>query len=169
MSDEGVKIIDHNYLRYRKALKALNGSYIRFGFFAGSNVGFAKIMHSNEFGDVRKMSRKQRGYLKRIGVVSGDSIIIPERSFVRSTFDEGIDRIQKLCIKTFQGIEEGREKTAALKELGKSCADMVRKKLDSGDFLPNDPFTREQKGMNKKPLEDRGALMDGIDHVVVTN
>lgn len=169
MSDDGVEIIDHNYTKYRKTLKALNGSYVRFGFFAGSNAGFAEIVRQNEFGSVKKMSRKQKGYLKRIGAVSGEEVIIPERSFIRSAFDEGIDRIQQLCIKAFQAIEDGKSKHSALKGLGESCADMVRKKLDSGNFTPNDPFTREKKGMSKKPLEDRGAMREGIDHSVVTN
>ena len=167
MSDDGVEIIDHGREKYKRQIKSLNGSYIKFGFFGGSNVGFAKIVHTHEMGGIRKTTRKQRWYLRSKGMEVGEEIIIPERSFIRTSFDENLELIQSWMEELFKKVEEGFSKQEAFRSIGKKCKGLVIKKLDSGDFVENDPFTREQKGYDKKPLEHTGALQEEIDFKVM--
>ncbi|OQY32032.1 MAG: hypothetical protein B6241_12460 [Spirochaetaceae bacterium 4572_59] len=166
MSESGVEIIDHGWLRYRKQLKELNGSYIKFGFFAGEKAGFAEIVHALEMGSVRRISQKQFFFLRSKGMEVGTEIIIPERSFIRSSFDENLDQIYKWIETAFLRIGEGKSKKEALNTVAKNCKELILTKLKSGDFKENDPYTRERKGYDKKPLEDKGALQEGIDSVV---
>ncbi len=166
MSDKGVKIIDHGWNKYKKQMKALNGSSIRFGFFGGSNTGFAKIAYTHEMGGVRQTTQKQRWYLRSKGMDAGNEIIIPERSYIRSSFDENKERILGWMEDAFKRIGDGGDKKSVLKSLAKKCKGVIVEKLESGDFVENDPFTREQKGYGKKPLEDKGALKEAIDFVV---
>lgn len=80
---------------------SLGGNAVEVGIFGGR----AGIGHVHEFGTVIDVTPKMRGYLHRIGIhlkPDTDKIVIPERSFLRSTANEEEDKIFDIITKEIE-------------------------------------------------------------------
>jgi hypothetical protein len=97
------------------------------------------------------------------------TIVIPERSFVRSTFDaHRADYIARL--RAFIGeVYDGRTTLPrVLQQLGSDMARDMRRRIDAHELSPLAPSTIERKGSDT-PLLDTGRLREAItDEVVVS-
>jgi hypothetical protein len=94
---------------------------------------------------------------------------IPERSFMRSTFDETKTTVADLVGKEYDKILKGS--STVLVSLGRMGAYMkgaIQKKIQRGPFVANRPFTIKKKG-SSRPLIDTGQLRQSIQHLEVIN
>ena len=104
-----------------------------------------------------------------LGETSPHEIKIPERSFIRSTFDEQKSdihgRIEKAKVQVVLGKLDKRD---FLKQLGLLFQKKVVQKINSSKTWaePNAPSTVAQKGSDH-PLVDEGRLRQSITHKLV--
>lgn len=126
---------------------------------------------------LRKLDRKDI----QVGVHEGDSEIsmiaevheygepilnIPERSFVRSGFDEHVNGIeQKIANMMPDVMDNSMDPDMFLDTIGKEFASLIKKKLINLQDPPNSEKTIKIKG-SSNPLIDTGRLRDSIVHKV---
>jgi len=93
-------------------------------------------------------------------------IVIPERSFLRATFDQKTDNIAKTAKKLQNQVIAGKLDTKkALETLGLYIKGLIQRRISSGIPPPLKPATIKRKG-SSKPLIDTGQLRASIDHKV---
>lgn len=148
----GVHIQSRNNIpRIIQSLRELRKYEIEVGIFG--NAEYVMIAAVHEFGVT---IRKNRG-----------SIVIPERSFLRSTFDEKQDEWFKFVKKQLEQVFSGRIDARTLCErLGAKMVADIQEKLTDLDTPPNAPATIAKKG-SSNPLIDSGGLRMRITYKVV--
>ena len=143
----GVVDKDLGYLRILRELDKLNGTVVEVGL---QNDGSASddgtlVSHYaavNEFG-----TRDGR---------------IPERSFMRSTFDETVDKLVRTRGRIIDGVYQGKltaDQGAGL--LGELHQADIQKKISSHPPPPNAPSTAKRKG-STGTLVDSGVMRQSI-------
>ncbi|WP_288585149.1 MULTISPECIES: hypothetical protein [Lysinibacillus] len=151
----GVRIISrNNYIpRVIQSLKDLKKYDIEVGIFGSSGAEYVMIAGVQEFGIT---IRKERG-----------SIVIPERSFLRSTFDDKNNDWFKFMRKQMEHVINGRINAQMLCErLGAKMVGDIQEKLTDINSPPNAPATIAKKG-SSNPLIDTGGLRQRITYKVV--
>ena len=97
------------------------------------------------------------------------NIVIPERSFLRSTFDEKINLMKSKISSLALAIIQGKTTTqTALRQVGADFRDMIRGKIETGDFEKNEEkyLKRKLKSGAGKPLIHTRKLLRSIDYEV---
>ena len=90
---------------------------------------------------------------------------MPQRSFLRSAFDENKPMINKMGDHIVNSAIKGISTETALDQLGNVVQGMVQKKIVDGPFVPNSPATIKRK-KSSKPLIDTGHLRQSIRYVI---
>lgn len=93
---------------------------------------------------------------------------IPERSFMRSAFDENETELTATIQRLWSGALAGKltaERAARL--LGQMHEDHVKRKVRTGPFDPNAQSTVDAKG-SSRPLIDTGQMVNSIRYNVVS-
>ena len=91
---------------------------------------------------------------------------IPERSFLRSTFNEQREKVTLAAAKAAQKVyADAGGFEQRLVQIGLYLAAAVKKKIVSKIPPPNAPSTIARKG-SSTPLVDTGQLLDSITHAV---
>lgn len=91
---------------------------------------------------------------------------IPERSFMRSTFDERFSDIQTLVFTQFGlVIDQKITLDVAFNRIGLGITGMIQQKIRQIRTPPNSPVTIARKG-SSKPLIDFGQMIASVRHVV---
>lgn len=90
---------------------------------------------------------------------------MPQRSFLRSAYDENLPMIDKMIQRVANGAVFGLGTNAALNQLGNVVQGMVQRKIVDGPFVPNSPATIKRK-KNSRPLIDTGHLRQSIRYVI---
>ncbi|MBE0434618.1 MAG: hypothetical protein IBX56_02305 [Methylomicrobium sp.] len=91
---------------------------------------------------------------------------VPERSFIRSTFDEQRSAWGKLADKLIGGILDLKlAPNKVFSVLGAKAEDDIKQKITALRTPPNSPITIERKG-SSNPLFDNGDLRRAIRYVV---
>mgnify|MGYP004576747547 FL=1 len=90
---------------------------------------------------------------------------MPQRSFLRSAYDENLPMIDKMIQRVANGAVFGLGTNAALNQLGNVVQGMVQRKIVDGLFVPNSPATIKRK-KSSKPLIDTGHLRQSIRYVI---
>lgn len=90
---------------------------------------------------------------------------MPQRSFLRSAYDENLPMIDKMIQRVANGAIFGLGTNAALNQLGNVVQGMVQRKIVDGPFVPNSPATIKRK-KSSKPLIDTGHLRQSIRYVI---
>lgn len=90
---------------------------------------------------------------------------MPQRSFLRSAYDENLPMIDKMIQRVANGAVFGLGTNAALNQLGNVVQGMVQRKIVDGSFVPNSPATIKRK-KSSKPLIDTGHLRQSIRYVI---
>jgi len=124
----------------------------------------------NEFGtDIpvdAELHRKLRMLAREHGAPTdtlpkeGERLRIPERSFLRTTFDEHEDEVVDAAPENIVAMMEG-EKDAyeAARGIGRMLQEAVIERVASGEsFEPNDPFTVALKGHARPLIGKTGVL-----------
>ena len=149
-----------------KTSKAVDVGYWAGEVFEENGADLALVAYANEYG-VGSQSSSVSGN-KLLQASRGSSLgrrmnFIPARSFMRSTYDENIDKLMSLYEKFLSQDLKARSNKALIK-LGAAFTTMVKKKIKSAASwaVPNAPSTIKKKGSNK-PLFDKGNLLNKID------
>lgn len=90
---------------------------------------------------------------------------MPQRSFLRSAYDENKATINQMIDNVANGAITGMSVGTALNQLGNAVQGMVQKKIVNGPFTPNAPATIKRKGSDR-PLIDTGHLRQSIRYVI---
>ena len=91
---------------------------------------------------------------------------IPERSFMRSTFDENLSGIKQDMDRRYGQVLKGElDVSRALGLIGLRHQDQIKDKIGSNLPPPNAPATIEKKG-SSKTLIDTGAMKNSIHYLV---
>lgn len=125
-----------------------------------SDITVAEIAIIHEFG-------------ARVRAPDGYMIDIPERSFVRRTFDENRERVEAIIKEGVGEIIVGnKNEVAVLEEVGQTVANEIKALLVGGSPIPP-PLSgktiqnRLKKGNESNhPLYDQGQLTNAITHKV---
>ena len=92
---------------------------------------------------------------------------VPERSFLRSTFDEQNKKwVRNLTNQINAVLYRGADAKTLLQKLGIFMEKDIKKKIMSGDFVPNAPRTIARK-KSSKPLIDTSQMLTSIKNKVV--
>jgi hypothetical protein len=145
-----VKVVDRDrgYVGMRQRLRLLKGSYTKVGIQAGSRetdgvTDLVTVAASNEFGTTR----------------------IPERSFLRSTFEEERGRLAEITAAEADAVLAGtKDIDVSLSLIGLYFTGRVQAKIHSHPPPPNDPKTIERKG-SSGTLVDSGQMVQSIRYV----
>lgn len=128
--------------RLERLVKELTATKLRVGFKPGEHkendgTDVATVALRNEFGDDK----------------------VPARPFMAQAVDKNPKEIDALITKAFQ-----KELPQAVYSIiGEGIAALIRKEIDSGDFVPNSPVTIARKGSDK-PLIDTGTMRDSVTY-----
>lgn len=90
---------------------------------------------------------------------------MPQRSFLRSAYDENLPMIDKMIQRVANGAVFGLGTNAALNQLGNAVQGMVQRKIVDGPFVPNSPATIKRK-KSSEPLIDTEHLRQSIRYVI---
>lgn len=151
----GVRIRGTNRIpQIARSLRELGGLGIEVGIFSSDDSFYAMIAGVHEFG---MTIRQEKG-----------NIIIPERSFLRSTFDEQNAKWFEFMQKRIPALLEGRTSARQICELlGTRMVADIQKKIKSLDTPPNADSTIRAKG-SSNPLIDTGGMRMRVTYKVVS-
>lgn len=151
----GVKIKNVSRIKQLKTnVKSLSQLAVEVGIFGNDDAFYAMIAGVHEYGIT---IRKEKG-----------SIVIPERSFLRSTFDEKQNDWFKFVHKRIPRLIDGDVDARQLLELlGTKMVSDIQKKIKDLDDPPNAMSTIAQKG-SSSPLIDTGGLRKRVTYRVVS-
>lgn len=91
---------------------------------------------------------------------------IPQRSFMRSAFDENIDFINAVIQNQYSKIVDGRNTVKqSLDLIGRTVEGLVKQKIRSIYLPPNSQATIKAKG-SSKPLIDFGNMINSVRYNV---
>lgn len=125
----------------------------------------------HEFGCDIKVTEKMRWYfLFNFGFKLQKNVIkIPERSFIRSTFDDNQDDLGDLGEDLISQVVDGKLSVKSFYELlGQTGVQMIRRTITDGLSPDLSPMTTSLKGSSKgKPLIDSGGLLKSITYQVI--
>lgn len=148
-----LKVIDKGYGNYKKAFQDLNSKKVVVGVFkeSGEEVRIRAIV--NEFGTTK--AGKNR------------NIVIPERSFIRSTFNKNYKKISKKFSKIPKLIRSGRfDVMRELKLIGLYQKNQVKKTIINFKDPANALSTIKNKGFDN-PLIETGQLLKSISFKIL--
>lgn len=93
---------------------------------------------------------------------------IPQRSFMRTAFDENINKIEEVAADQYGKIIDG---DIAIKQglgiIGQVITAMIQRKIQAIVFPPNSPRTIAIKG-SSKPLIDFGQMVKSVTYAIRT-
>lgn len=154
MAKINVRVRDSNRIpRLRAILRELKSYRIEVGIFGSDE--YVMIANVHEFGAT---IRRGKG-----------NTIIPERSFMRSTFDEKKEEWVLFFNNQLKRVLKGQMGPRVLCErLGAKMTADIQEKITDLDTPPNAPSTIAQKG-SSNPLIDTGGLRMRVTWRVVQN
>lgn len=152
-------------------LKDLESYYVAVGILSKSGGEMLMIANVHEFGCTIPVTDKMRGFLAHeYGVhlkKSTKVIKIPERSFVRSSYDDKRNEVSKkgedLIVEVVNG---GLSARSFYEMIGQTCADTIR------DYMVNEVNSPANSEMTKtikessNPLVNKGQLAAAITYEV---
>lgn len=186
---KAVKDTDRGLVRIAKDLLVFKDKEVIVGLQSGDktkdgDMDIARLAAIHEFGgewDItvthyKKLSKSGKRFVRKGRFVSKKSanyaesfdikLKIPERSFIRSTFDEKSKVwMQKAQYQVGSVIDGKKNATIAMEVMGNVMQGDVQKKMVDGPFTANSKKTISKKGSNK-PLIDTGRMRQSIRYLV---
>jgi hypothetical protein len=163
--DSGFKSITMN-------IKELNRKNIKIGIF-GKDDSFQVMKASvHEFGAKIKVTPKMRAWFHYKGFhlnPSTKEIVIPERSFIRKTFDQKGRKIEELTEEQIANIFAQKTNAKfALKLMAEDLIGMVRKTMTDVDTPPLSGMTKKMRrgSGDYNPLVDDGRMRQSVTHQI---
>ncbi|MFD1206641.1 hypothetical protein ACFQ38_16210 [Sporosarcina contaminans] len=151
-----------------RTLKEIGKAQINVGIL-GDDSEIAMIATVHEFGCNIQVTDKMRGWFGANGypLKKETTVIrIPERSFLRSGYDENIDKIVGKVEEMLPSVLENDVNPKVFMDaIGLEFAGLIQKKLRDLKSPANSDMTVERKG-SSNPLVDTGRLVGAIQHEV---
>lgn len=166
MSSVKVIDIDNGYKDILRRLQSLDHLSIKIGVqetdFGKKRIGIGKGKSRKE-----KIIDTDIPLAKIAAIHEFGAKNIPQRSFIRSTYDENKDKIGRMTEIIIRGVILGKHPAQdGLNQIGNYIEGLVKKKIKNGPFVPLSPATIKRKG-SSKPLIDTGHLRQSIRYVIV--
>lgn len=142
------KVVDKGFKRIRKDLKKTDGATVDVGILSGSgnvegNFTVAELAAVQEFG-TKKAGRNK-------------NVVIPERSFLRSTYDTNRLKYKRVLRVLYGDVLLGYKTVeGALALFGERVVGDVKRKITAIKFPPNAPSTIARKKGRDNPLIETG-------------
>lgn len=131
----------------------------------GEVTVYRKVKKDGSFANNGRFAKKSKANFSSTHRSMGRLIIIPERSFIRATFDEKSDEIGERAESAVTAIINGADVSKALARTGQYIEGEIKRKIGSGPFTPNSPATiREKK--SSKPLIDTGHMRQSVRYEI---
>lgn len=165
----GVTISDSNNIpELKRQLRKLKRSSIEVGVVGGdSEMGTIAGVH--EFGASINVTDKMRGWFAANGYPlkkETTEIVIPERSFLRTGFDENVDElVNKVDAFLPDVMSLNINADAFANMVGLELSGKIQKKIRDLSGPANSQMTIDRKG-SSNPLIDSGRLVGAIRHEV---
>jgi hypothetical protein len=161
--------VDHGFDNIKKEVRKFKKSWTSIGFFTkggdpSNDIAARAIVQ--EFGATIPVTKKMRGFfLYKFGVaLKKTHITIPERPFMKQTFDKNKNKIHDRIIEEYNRVLDGRNTAKqALSRLGEWYRALMQLTIRGGNFVANSPLTIKAKG-SSKPLNDTGEMANSIEH-----
>lgn len=163
----GISFTDKNNIP--NLLKSLGHGHkeVEIGFFDDGKQQMIAGVH--EFGADINVTDRMRKYLHTIGIhlrADTTQIRIPERSFLRSAYDDNIQEIEAKVENLLpQVLDSGIPVDTFMQMIGEEMRGKIRQQIVAVSDPPNTDVTVEQKG-SSNPLVDTGSMIDSIDYRV---
>lgn len=158
------KTTKNNIPQMQKSFKVLDGKKVQVGVLEGEHKWLAGI---HEYGCNIPVTQKMRSYLAAQGLYLKKTttvIHIPERSFLRSGFDDRHERAVEQAERMIStGLFDADEVCAFVGQYLSQQIKLFARDLDSP---ANHLFTVEQKKGKSNPLVDTGDMINGISYRV---
>lgn len=156
------KTIKNGFPEMKKQIELIDGTAVEVGVLKGEHKWLAGI---HEYGCNIKVTPKMRRYLAGKGLrlkKSTTHIRIPERSFLRTGYDENRDAVVRKAGMLMAEVSTGRMTArGCYQAVGMDLASKIKDYARDLDSPANHPFTIEQKG-SSNPLADTGDMIGGI-------
>jgi len=152
--------------RLRRELADFGNMSVRVGVQGDADSDLLMIANVHEYGCTIKVTPKMRAYLHYQGLhMKPDTaaINIPERSFIRASYDAGQMELQKIIDNALNKVISG-DKTAqeAMEEIGLLASQWTQDYINNGYVYPPDkPYTLGNKSQ-ETTLVDSGRLVGSI-------
>jgi hypothetical protein len=151
-----------------RTLNKLGKSEIKVGIL-GADSDLSMIAAVHEYGTEIQVTDKMRAWFAYNGYplkATTTKIVIPERSFLRSGFDENIDNIAKKVKDLMPSVLENNINVDVFMDaIGLEFAGMIQKKMRNLRDPENSQMTIERK-KSSNPLIDSGRLVSSIRHEI---
>lgn len=151
------------------ALKKLETGYVEVGVLSDNESKLLMIATVNEYGVDIRVTNKMRNYLHTQGLhlkASTKYIRIPERSYIRGSFDENRVRLEREMEDLLIDVVELKVSADDFFDLiGVRAVSMIQQYMRDLRHPPNHPYTIWKKG-SSNPLIDTGRLIGSIDYQV---
>lgn len=170
-----------------REVERLNTGHVDIGIFGDTNSDVVKYAAANEFGAVikhpggtdygyRNAKDRKKGKVRFLhsqsrfekatwlGATGAHTIVIPERSFIRGTFDDPgtkrrlADQCDRLTDRVLQRELSARQAFGTLGTAGQS---LVRRKIKEGPWVPNAKATIRRK-RSSAPLIDSRRMTNSV-------
>ncbi len=149
----------------------LTNTYVKVGVLSKEGGEMLMIANVHEFGVNIKVTEKMRAFFAyNFGAwIAKDMIKIPERSFIRSSFDKHEKELNDLGMKMLpKVIEKEISVNAFYSLLGQKSVNYIRGFITAVIPPGLSPLTLSIKGANKgTPLIDTGHLISSISYEIV--
>lgn len=159
----------NNIDKVMRNLKQLGGKQIKVGLFGEDDSELVMIGAVHEYGTEIKVTPRMRAWFAANGypLKKETTVIkIPERSWLRTGFDENVDKIAEKIEKLLPDVIEGNINPKLFMDaIGMEFAGLIQKKMRDLKNPPNSSMTVERKGSDN-PLIDTGRLVGAIRHEI---
>lgn len=154
-----------------RRLDELSSFAVRVGILSKKGGEMLMIANVNEYGCSIPVTDKMRAFFRyNFGISLREdtvSINIPERSFVRASFDYNESSFYKFDDYLYAVLNGRLDALDFYKVVGTACVNMIRDFILKGVEPQNAPLTLEIKSPKTKPLVDTGRLVNSIDFEVI--
>lgn len=162
------KTVKNDFPKVVKELEVASGAAVEVGVLKGGNAWLASI---HEYGCNITVTPKMRAWLHYQGVhlkKETTNIVIPERSFLRTGYDQNRDEVLSHASKLLADVAAGTMSAdQMLKAVGLELSSAIRDYAVELSSPPNAGLTKAWKG-SSNPLVDSGDMIGGIDYRVVS-
>lgn len=163
-----IRITDNsNVDEILREIRNLKRKEIKVGVHGQGEISMIANVH--EYGTTIRVTPKMRGWFSAQGYPlkkSTTEIVIPERSFIRSGFDENVDDVFNKMRDLFpQVLELNLNANVFADMVGLEMAGKIQDKIQSLRSPANSQMTKDRKG-SSNPLIDSGRLLGAIDRRV---
>lgn len=152
------------------ALAELDRTRIEVGVFGAAESHLLMIARVHEFGARIEVTPKMRGWFRGQGHPlrrETTQITIPERSYMRSSWDESAGELERLTTQLLRQVLTLRLSPAQMYErIGVWLVGRIQRQIRTLSEPPLHPMTVERKG-SSNPLVDTGRLIQSITYRVV--